>query len=295
MTGRPAGRSGPVIAAVPCQTALTAIVCVALGLERVVASAGVGGRLSVDADRVVVERCRPGDRVAADGRGDDHASSGRSVEMRVSRPVMPRVAGSSVTAGAGSCTLFHASPNVGTAGTAGAGGRWVASPFGNAMQTKRSSTIAPVASRPDEVVLEPEHGQPGRPGDGAQPVEAPRLRRRRIDRPRNQVLDQRPPRPRRPRRPIPRRSSQQSQPSRRRRRRSSRRRHRVLARVPVDATNADTTQTESRFTEDVRRALHVDRGEVPVAVHRERRASRYVVGPVKRTSLVTRAASASTI
>ena len=89
---------------------------------------------------------------------------------------MPRVAGSSVTAGAGNCTLFHASPNVGTAGTAGSGGCSVASPFGNATHSKRSSTIAPVASRPTRWYWNPNTGRPRGPGNRAQPVERARLR-----------------------------------------------------------------------------------------------------------------------
>ena len=69
-----------------------------------------------------------------------------------------------MTAGAGSCTLFHASPNVGTAGS----GRHGRSLRGVAVRERdaHEPVVDDRAGRvaPDEVVLEPEDGLPGVPG-----------------------------------------------------------------------------------------------------------------------------------
>ncbi len=96
---------------------------------------------------------------------------GPDVEMRVSRPVMPRFAGSSVTAGAGNCTLFHASATVGTAGVGGTGGLPVV-PSTNAMHTYVSSTICPAESVPMKWYSNPNAPGPP-PGTWQSPLTLP--------------------------------------------------------------------------------------------------------------------------
>ena len=92
-----------------------------------------------------------------------------SVQMRVSRPVMPRLAGSRPTTGVGRCACLQTSSIVGSTGGGGGGGGWAG--FVNGTQMTLSGTSVPSSARPIRWYIHPSGGCAGSNGPARQRCE----------------------------------------------------------------------------------------------------------------------------